>query len=82
MGESQDDLEFSKMIRSAMPGRVISNFIAVYETLTEDGVDLRVITSDSMTPWLGLGMLQSAMDTLQGAEEIYMFGDMEDGEDE
>lgn len=82
MSEHEDDLEFSKMIRSAMPGRVISNFIAVYETLTEDGVDLRVITSDSMTPWLGLGMLQSAMNTLQGAEEIYMFGDMGEEDEE
>ena len=81
MGE-RDDLEFSELIRNAMPDRVISNFIAVCEVLTENGVELQVLTSESITPWLGLGMLQSAMNTLQGAEDIYIFGDEEEFEDD
>ena len=78
----RDDLEFSELIRNAMPDRVISNFIAVCEVLTESGVELQVVTSETITPWLGLGMLQSAMSTLQDVEDIYLFGDEEEFEDD
>jgi hypothetical protein len=78
----QDDLEFSELIRNAMPDRVISNFVAVCEVLTETGVELQVLTSQSITPWLATGMLQSAVNTLQGAEDIYIFSDEEEFEDD
>jgi len=78
----RDDLEFSELIRNAMPDRVISNFIAVCEVLTENGVELQVVTSETITPWLGLGMLQSAISTLQDVEDIYLFGDEEEFEDD
>lgn len=78
----QEDFDFSEMIRSAMPEQIISNFIAVCEVLTENGIELRVATSDSITPWLAMGMLQSTMDTLQSAEDIYGFGDEEEFEDD
>ena len=48
-----------------MPDRVISNFVLVCEILSEDGSELTVAHSDSITPWLGLGMLLSAQDILQ-----------------
>lgn len=82
MIDNSDDSEFSELIRSAMPGRVISNFIAICEVLTEDGVELQVLTSQAITPWLGIGMLQSALYTLEGAEDISMFGDYADDEDD
>jgi hypothetical protein len=61
-----DDREmFAQLIREAMPDRVISNFVLVCEILSEDGSELTVAHSDSITPWLGLGMLLSAQDILQ-----------------
>lgn len=77
-----EDLEFMELIRAAMPDRVISNFIGICEVLTENGVELEIITSQSLTPWLGMGMLQSALNTLKGAEDIYIFGDDDSEDDE
>lgn len=77
---SYDDEEaFSELIRGAMPGRIISNFVLVCEVLTEDGSELSIATSDSMTPWLGNGMLQSAMNMMHGANDMMFF---EEGEEE
>lgn len=79
----RDDLEFSELIRAAMPDQVISNFIGICEVLTENGIELQVVTSEAVTPWLAIGMLQSAMNTLQDAEGIHLFGDDDDdSEDE
>lgn len=65
---NDDDREmFSQLIREAMPDRVITNFVLVCEILTEDGAELTVAHSDSITPWLSLGMLLSAQDLLQGS---------------
>ena len=77
---SDDDQEaFEEIIRGAMPGRVISNYILICEVLSGDGSELSIATSDSLTPWLGTGMLQSAMDMMHGAEDI-MFLDSDDEE--
>lgn len=62
-----DRAAFADLIREAMPDRVISNFVLVCEILTEDGSELTVAHSDSMTPWLSMGMLLSAQDLLHGA---------------
>jgi hypothetical protein len=65
---SEDDTEvFSQLIREAMPNRVISNFVLVCEVLTEDKAELTIAHSDSITPWLSLGMLLSAQDLLRDA---------------
>jgi hypothetical protein len=62
-----DDREvFDRLIREAMPDRVIANFVLVCEVLTEDGSELTVAHSEAITPWLSLGMLLSAQDLLQG----------------
>ena len=58
---------FERLIRGAVPDRVIANFVLVCEVLTEDGSELTVAHSESMTPWLSLGMLLSAQDLLQSA---------------
>jgi hypothetical protein len=60
-----DRAAFADLIRGAMPDRVIANFVLVCEVLTEDGSELTVAHSDSITPWLSLGMLLSAQDLLQ-----------------
>lgn len=74
--------ELSDLIRSAMPDRAISNFIAICEVMTENGMELEIITSQSITPWLGMGMLQSALSTLQGTEDIFIFTSDDDEENE
>jgi hypothetical protein len=71
---SDDRSAFADLIRGAMPDRIISNFVLVCEVLTEDGSELTVAHSDSMTPWLSAGMLLSAQDLLQGTS-------MDDGDE-
>jgi hypothetical protein len=75
----EDEEVFSEIIRGAMPGRIVSNFVLVCEVLTEDGSELSIATSDSMTPWLGNGMLQSAMSMMQGTNDMMFF---DEGEEE
>jgi hypothetical protein len=65
--DSDDRAAFADLIREAMPDRVIANFVLVCEILTEDGAELTVAHSDSITPWLSLGMLLSAQDLLQSS---------------
>ena len=72
MNEEEDF--FHELIRNAMPGRVITNFILVCEVLTEDGAELSLSTSESITPWLGAGMLQSAQSILQDPDSELYFG--------
>lgn len=74
-----DQAAFEEIIRGAMPGRVISNYILICEIMSNEGSELSIATSDSLTPWLGTGMLQSALDMMHGAEDI-MFLDSEDEE--
>jgi hypothetical protein len=75
----EDENIFSELIRNAMPNRIISNFVLVCEVLTEDGSELSIATSDSMTPWLGSGMLQSAVNMMHSANDMMFF---EDGDEE
>jgi hypothetical protein len=74
-----DEEVFSELIRNAMPNRIISNVVLVCEVLSEDGSELSIATSDSMTPWLGTGMLQSAMNMMHGTNDMMFF---EEGEEE
>jgi hypothetical protein len=64
--DSNDREAFDRLIREAMPERVIANFVLVCEVLTEEGSELTVAHSEAITPWLSLGMLLSAQDLLQG----------------
>lgn len=59
--------EFAEIIREAMPDHVITNFVLVCEVVNEEGTELTVAHSESMTPWLANGMLLSAQDLLQNA---------------
>ena len=75
---SESDDVFSEIIREAMPERVITNYVLVCEVLSGNGSELSIITSESLTPWLGTGMLQSALDMMHGSDDIMFL----DGEDE
>ena len=71
---NEEENFFHELISNAMPGRIITNFILVCEVMTEDGAELSLSTSESLTPWLGTGMLQSAQNMLQDPENELFFG--------
>lgn len=76
MAFSPDELEeFERLMKSAVPGRVVSNFIFIAEMMSGDGPDLEVFLSPSITPWLASGMLNYA-------EELLSVGLYSDEDDE
>lgn len=53
---------FKALIHEAMPDVFVSNYIIVAEVQDANGSRLSVGMSDGVTPWLALGMLESATD--------------------
>lgn len=66
--ESSLDGLFEQLVREILPSTVISNFLLVAEVVNEDGTDLNVTVSSSLTPWLALGMIRSAEEMITSGE--------------
>lgn len=65
----QDENEvFRQIVRDAIPGRMISNFVLIAEIVDDESEHLSLFTSDRMTPWLAKGMLKSAAEMISDAE--------------
>jgi hypothetical protein len=66
-----------------MPEKLIANFIIVAEMVDGTNTELSIFVSESMTPWLASGMLQSAIDLVaDGQQSIIEDDDEDDDEDE
>lgn len=63
----------SDLLASALPGQIVTNFVLVAETLDTDGPSFEIWMSDTITPWLALGLVHYA-------EQIIAHGGP-DGED-
>lgn len=72
---------FLDMMRSAMPDKIITNFVFVAEVVSNSNNELSIATSQGMTPWLAQGMLASAQEMILSGVETYDF-DEDDDEDE
>ena len=71
---SEDD--FESVIKQTVEGNLVTHFLFVVEVMGEDGLDLRVATSDNLTAWTALGMLQVAKDLInEGIKQIEMDDD-------
>lgn len=57
-----DDL--SEAIDDVIGKSIVSNYIIAIEVMTDKGMDLRVVTSDTMSPWHAIGMLQMASEMI------------------
>lgn len=69
MADYEDENDaFHEIIRAAIPDRMISNFVLIAEIVGQDTEELSIFTSDAMTPWLALGMLQSASETVRSSQ--------------
>jgi len=61
---------FSEVINDVIGNDLISNYVFVIEVMTEKGMDLRVVTSDTMSPWHAIGMLQMASEMINIDTEV------------
>lgn len=74
----EDDDGVESLINDALPDRVITNFLTIFEYATETGLELAITSSDTMTPWLASGMLNFAEDMIYSGA----YGTSLDGEDD
>lgn len=72
---SNEDDAFESIIKDALPDKIITNFVLIAEIYDDDGEELTVFMSDKMTPWLALGMLKSATQTVTSQSRSQFSGD-------
>lgn len=72
---SNEDDAFASIIKDALPDKIITNFVLIAEIYDDDGEELTVFMSDKMTPWLALGMLKSATQTVTSQSRSQFSGD-------
>jgi len=58
------DLEFEALVKDTFPRQMITSWIIVAESVSGDGKDIHVASSDNMTFWLASGMLHCAEDII------------------
>jgi hypothetical protein len=76
-GDDMGDV-FKSLVEQVLPNKLITNFILIAEVADDKSTQLSVSVSDNMTPWLGAGMVQSAMEIMLSGE--YNFHDSEESE--
>ncbi len=62
MAEKEEGDDFlRKALDEACPdGHLVTHWVMVVETMDGDEQNLHVVSSDSVTPWLAMGMLDAA----------------------
>ena len=58
---------FQDIIDATVNGDIVTNYILAIEVMTDRGMDLRLVTSDTMSPWHAIGMLQVAAEMIHTA---------------
>lgn len=53
-------------IKEIIGENFLTHYIVIAEVMTESGMDLRIGTSDNMTVWQALGMLEVSSDMIAG----------------
>lgn len=66
--QSSVDKEIEELLRGALPQGLVTNFVLIAEVVSDSQQELVLSISDSMTPWLAQGMLDTAMDMLRAGE--------------
>lgn len=56
--------DLNEAIQDVIGKAIVSNYIIAIEVMTDRGMDLRVVTSDTMSPWHAIGMLQMASEMI------------------
>ena len=82
MGEPNDAIE--RLIKESMPDSIVTHYIAIVEVMEEEGQRLRLVLSDSMTPWMAIGMLEGGtrMIDAYGHEDFDPYEEEDEEEDD
>lgn len=66
---------FEDIIKSAIPNKMISNFVLIAEVIDSDGEELSIFMSEQMTPWLALGMIKYGSHTVKSQSRSHFLED-------
>lgn len=76
--EDDDMPQIEDLVAKAVPNKFIANFIVIAEVFNEHGsTELSLVTSEQMSPWLALGMIQTAEDMVLTQHRMSDFGEDE-----
>ena len=62
------DKEIEELLRGSLPQSLVTNFVLIADIVSDTDQELVLTISDSMTPWLANGMLETAMEMMRAGE--------------
>lgn len=63
------DESLHDVVENMIGDDLVTNYIVAVEVMTPKGMDLRLVCSDTMSPWHATGMLQVASDMIQTSQQ-------------
>jgi hypothetical protein len=79
--ETSMDAEIEELLRGALPQGLVTNFVLIAEVVSDSQQELVLSISDSMTPWLAHGMLETAMDMMRSGEYQFPITEENNGQE-
>jgi hypothetical protein len=79
--ETSMDAEIEELLREALPQGLVTNFVLIAEVVSDSQQELVLSISDSMTPWLAHGMLETAMDMMRSGEYQFPITEENNGQE-
>lgn len=75
------DKEIEELLRGMLPQGLVTNFVLIAEVVSNSQQELVLSISDSMTPWLANGMLETAMDMMRSGEYQFPITEENNGQE-
>ena len=79
--ETPVDKEIEELLRGALPQSLVTNFVLIAEIFSDSDQELVLTISDSMTPWLANGMLETAMEMMRAGEYQFPITEENNGQE-
>ena len=79
--ETPVDKESEELLRGALPQSLVTNFVLIAEIVSDSDQELVLTISDSMTPWLANGMLETAMEMMRAGEYQFPITEENNGQE-
>ncbi len=79
--ETPVDKDIEELLRGALPQSLVTNFVLIAEIVSDSDQELVLTISDSMTPWLANGMLETAMEMMRAGEYQFPITEENNGQE-
>ena len=75
------DKEIEELLRGSLPQSLVTNFVLIAAIVSDTDQELVLTISDSMTPWLANGMLETAMEMMRAGEYQFPITEENNGQE-